>query len=635
MYKFLPELPPVERDPAIIDRFLFKPLLGSDLEWNQHNEPTIIGISDGKTTVSVPWADGIDRFRELLAQYNVTWVGHNLVAADLLILERLGLKIPLEMCEDTIIWMWLTNMHLAKAAGKSALAEDEDEKRGRGFFNLGTMLSVYTDIWHYKDCRGPGCLGPCPEHDPYGYNGIDSLGPVLALPSLKRQAQLKGVASLYPMHRELAYVLAQMQEYGIKVDVPYLQSLNEKFLTEKGGLEETLPFNPQSPKAVVDYFRDYGLKDAQEATISDLVDDLGDTAPTHLTSLLEYKQLGNGTDRWFQPQYRDKNGWLKGYLDPDGFVHPRLNMFTSSGRLACSSPNLQNVLKRKGEQMRRAIIAPEGWYIVRGDASNAENRVVLHFAGHQIPRDLDLHTWVAELSGLTEDMDFVKRTGGGKPRQAAKSIQHAGNILEGLQLKTSDQLRAKKLRAEVDAGARIVYPNWRFHEKIVTFTGVNLSRRVYGDATWDHRRDALQISDKYFARFSGIRDFQKTVSQQCERDGCIRTPCGYVILSFGYEEDRMKIAQGIQQQNPVAHLTKRALLTLWRRWERDHLMRPALQIHDEIVCYCKNEVPPDVAMSWLREAMEEEIPEIPGMSIPCEPTYGSTWAESDQKTVDF
>jgi DNA polymerase I-like protein with 3'-5' exonuclease and polymerase domains len=648
MYKFTPVLPEVSCDPNDINKFAGAKMLGLDLEWSQSGEPTILGLSDGITTMSIPWEDGRERLRELIQRNpDIFWVMHNGVAADLMVLENLGIKLPLNNIEDTIILMWLVNSHLAKASGKTALEEDEGEKRGRGFFNLGTMLSVYTDIWHYKDCRGNTCVGPCPEHDKYGYNGIDSLGPVLALPALRRQAQLRRVDHLYEMHRELAYVLAQMQEYGVRIDVGYVyprakhplgsthgESLDEVFLREKDQIERSLPFNPKSPKAVVEFFKEWGLENAQEASVREMVEDLGEKAPAELIALLEYKELGNGANRWFEPQYRDKDGWLQGYLDPNGFVHPRLNFFTSSARLACSSPNFQNVYKRKGEHIRRGVVAPPGWYIVRADYSNAENRYVLHRGGYSIPRDMDLHTWVGEMAGLTVDMELVKRTGGGKIRQAAKSIQHANNILEGLQLKRSEDLRKPKIRAEIAAGARVVYPNWTFKGKVVTFTGVNLARRTYGDATWPHRKDALEISARYFDRFPGVRKFQQEVSKQCEIEGAVRTPLGYCLLSFGDDEDRMKIAQGVQQQLPVAHLTKLALLRLWKRWKDEGLMRPFLQCHDEILTYVKDSVPPEVAMEWLQEAMEIEMPEIPELIIPADTTFGPTWAESDQIGLD-
>jgi DNA polymerase I-like protein with 3'-5' exonuclease and polymerase domains len=656
MFKFLPDLPQVLRYPEDIDK-LSGDLLGNDLEWAQSGEPTILGLSDGKTTVSVRWEDGVDQFRELAKRPGVRWVGHNFISADLMVLRKLGIHIPLEACEDTIIWMWLVNPNLAKASGKSALEEDHDEKRGRGFFNLGTMLSVYTDIWHYKSCRGDGCSGPCPEHAVFEYNGIDSLGPVLALPGLKRQARLRSVDKLYPLHRELAYVLAQMQEYGVKIDVPYVDALNAEFKQQKAEIEALLPFNPKSPKAVTAWFSERGIRldDATEQTVRDEVDDLGDAVPEELTLLLDYKELGNGTDRWFERQYRDKDGWTQGYMDSAGFVHPRLNFFTSSGRLACSSPNFQNVAKRRvsrkacicgsgrdqhptetckvfkgesvGKKIRRAIIAPPGWYITRADLSNAENRYVLHRGGYTIPREMDLHDWVKEMAGLTDDMEIAIREG--SARNAAKSIQHANNILEGLQLKDAASLRSKRVREEIAAGARTVCADWTFAGKTVTFTGANLARRAFGDASWEHRKQALEISAKYFDRFPGVRTYQRSVARQVETDHCVRTPFGYVIPMFGADEDRMKIAIGIQQQNPVAHVTKLALLRCWERWKRDGLQRPFLQCHDEILCITKNEVPPETAKQWLCEDMEIPLEEVGGLVIPAEATTGPNWRDQE------
>ena len=149
----------------------------------------------------------------------------------------------------------------------------------------------------------------------------------------------------------------------------------------------------------------------------------------------------------------------------------------------------------------------------------------------------------------------------------------------------------------------------------------------------DHRHAALEISGKYFARFPGIRGFQRDISKRCERDGVVRGPLGYCLLSFGEDTDRMKINQATWQQQPVSHITKLALLTLWDRWESDGKLRPVLQVHDEILCYCRADVPPADACGWLVEAMEQVVPEIPGLTIPAEPTYGSSWAESDQNEL--
>lgn len=669
MYRPISQWPGVSRAAEDIRRLLGKTLLGLDFEWDKHGKPTLLGLSDGDFHVSVPYREGREYFLELLNQSPLpVFTGHNIVGADLFVLNREGLELPLENIEDTIIRHWLVNMHLSKSSGKAALEEDAGEKRGRGFNNLWTMSSLYTDLPHWKDCRGASCEGPCPVHDEQGYNGLDAAAPVQSLPHLKKTMALRGLERLYPLHRELAWVLADMREYGVFVDVPYIDQLRADHERERAEFEAQLPFNPKSNPQVLDFFdKKYGIKldDNTEETIREAVEDAGgeDIAPEELVLLLEFKELGNGPDRWFQPYYTDKNGYQAGFLDPHGFIHPHLSFFTSSARLMCSSPNLQNVAKRRksrrkcecghmkvehagkcmivgctcekfrgeaiGKKIRRAFIAPPGWYIARADLSNAENRVVLHLSGYSIGREVDLHAWVRDIAGLTEDMEFSKILGGA--REAAKSIQHAGNILEGLQLKTLQELRSPRMKREIQAGARVVYPNWTFEGKVITFTGVNLARRAFGEATYENRKKALEIADKYFSRFPGVRAFQQRVSAQCEREHAVRPPNGYVTLSYGAPDDRMKQAQGIWQQQPVAHVTKLALLNLHRRWREQGNIRPVLQVHDEIITYVRDDVPPDQGMKWVQQDMEVENTdgELKGLVIPAEPSHGSNWR--DQK----
>jgi hypothetical protein len=229
--------------------------------------------------------------------------------------------------------------------------------------------------------------------------------------------------------------------------------------------------------------------------------------------------------------------------------------------------------------------------------------------------------------GIQDDWEIAIREG--SARNAAKSIQHANNILEGLQLKDPGALRSVKLRAEIAAGARTVCDGWTFAGKTVTFTGANLARRCFGDASWEHRKMALEISERYFERFPGVRAFQREVSRQVETENCVRTPFGYVIPMYGMPEDKMKIAQGIQQQNPVSHVTKLALLNCWKRWKKEGLQRPILQVHDEVLCYTHESVDPATAKEWLQEDMEIPLAEVGGLIIPADGSTGLNWR--DQK----
>lgn len=683
MFKPLATLPPVSRDPLDILR-LFGPeslpiqrvaqralgtekwILGCDLEYREperyREQPTVLGVSDGHLTVSVPFEEGLPFFQELRAQHpNILFVGHAFTSADKFAFRQVGVEIMLEDIEDTIIRFYLANSHLCKTGVK---VEDGDgEKRGKGYMNLWTFLSLYTDFYNYKECWGKQCRREfCPTHDVWGYNGADSSGPIYAIPTLITQSKMRGVDKLYTLHRDLAYVLGEMSRYGVQIDRPYVEKLQGDFEKGKERIEEQLPFNPKSGKAALDYFKkkDILLSDWQETTIREAVEKYEDE---ELALSLDYKELGNGTDRWFAPVTKDSSGDWVGYMDDRGKIHPRLGMFTSTGRLQCTSPNLQNVAKRRvdrhvcecglrkedhlglghdfkgaslGKMVRRAIIASPGHYLIKADYSNAENRVFLFLGGHHIPNTVDLHLTVSDIAQLTPEMEFSIRLGG--PREAAKSIQHAGNYLEGLQLKTPAELKSPRVRSEIEQGARLVFPDWKFNGKVVTFTGANLAGRAFGDKSFKNRAKALEVASKYFGGFPGARDLQQRIGKQIEQHKAVITPHGYYLLSFGDDEERYKTAAAMWGSNPVAHLTKLSLVDLWRKFDGGRPLRPILQVHDEIICEVPNHIHPEEASEWLGGTMEIETPEIPGLILPIgnpskreRAAYGPNW--SDTKAV--
>lgn len=648
---FGPESEPAQR-AAIAMLGARRNYLGCDLEFDEQENPSILGVSDGHLHVSVPYGEGIELFKELVKKHNPVFVGHFFTTADLFVFRKAGINIDLVDIQDTMVWHYLCNLHLCKTIKKSK--DGDGEKRGRGYMNLWAFISLYTTLPNWKEHRGPDCTGPCPECDVYAYNGLDSLSCLWALPEVVKQARIRGVSKLYDMHRDLAYVLTEMSRYGIQSDVKYTDSLREELLRDKAEIASELPFNPESWQQTLKYFREekeLAMEDTSEETVRKMIDG-GEDDPM-LQLFLEYKELGDGADRWFAPQIRNKKGELVGYVDSDGRIHCRAGFFTSSARLQISSPNMQNLPNRRidrhncvcshkdvvhkdgvcqececkkftginlGRKIRRGVIASPGKYLLKADESNAENRAFLHQAGYELDRNRDLHTWVAEIAKLTPDMEFVK-VNKGKPREAAKTIQHAGNYEEGLQLKTEAELRSERMRQEVKVGARIVYPKWTFEGKIVTFTGANLAQRAFGSKTWENRRKALEIAERYFGAFPLVRALQQRINTQMEKEKATRTPLGYYTLALGDAEERMKTSCAIFGSQPVAHFTKLALIDMWRKFEAGRKMRPILQVHDEILCEVDQSVPPIEALAWMKESMEIEVPELPGLIIPIDAAW--------------
>lgn len=546
--------PTVLRYPSAIDALEPTPYLGWDWEWSiRTGTPTILGVSDGKTTVSVSHDAGFPRLLSLLERYPQTvLVGHNVLQADLQVAASLGWHINPKQVEDTIIRHWLLNLHLCKNSKKAD--DGEGERRGRGWMNLWAFCSLYTDAPNWKSCTDEElCLEekrPCPEHDVWGYNGSDAYWPVVALPKALQLSKLRGVDKLYPLHREVSLVLAKMTQDGLRVDVPYVDDLRQEFLQRKQEYwnKETgrglLPFNPDSPKQIQVYFKSKGieLEDTFEETIAAAAEtyDLPE-----LDMLVEQKELGDGPDRWFAPrEWSYKHNEWEGYVDDSGYIHPSFAFFTSSARLVSSNPNCQNISVRRaevGSKIRRCVIAPEGYWLYESDLSNAENRIFLHLAGYEIP-NIDLHKWVRDTIGLTDDMPFAQKfakEGKSASREASKSLTHGADYGEGLSLISREDLRKPSMLREIAVGARVVFRDWTFldgnREYIVSFTGANLAERAFGNRSYESRKLALEAQEKYFARFPKIRDLQRRITKQIEKERCVRPPNGYCTLCLSSE----------------------------------------------------------------------------------------------------
>lgn len=639
MFTLQREWPKVERWAGAIERLEPRPHLGIDFEFHPRDyRLTILGLSDGRTTVSVPWSEGEAYFRQFLDRRpDVQFVAHNGLGAELPVGRAAGLPFQPEQFQDTIIWHLLTNSSLCKNNKKTE--DTESELRGRGFMNLFAFCSMYLGVPQWKECRGEGCEGPCPEHDVFGYNAMDTLYALQAFPHVLQRARLLGVDKLYPLHRDVTVVMNGMRERGLLVDRVYVDKLRVDFANEclrywNPAGESILPFNPNSPKQVVDYFKKKGIKldNAQQETIDQACEDYPEDRD--LLGLQDYGRLGNGPDRWFAPRVwdNDKGEW-KGYVDEEGFIHAYLNLFTSTLRLACSNPNLQNIAHRPKKfekgldttqtiagRLRRAVVAPEDHDIYECDLSNGENRNMLHQAGYKIAPEVDLHSWVAEVAEFKPEDPFCLKEG--SPRQAAKTVQHGNFYLEGLSLVSREQYRSSRIQSEVSKGVRIAYPDWTFNGQIVTFTGINFAERAFGSASFENRKKANEIIGKLFGRFPGVRELQKKITKQVERDRCIRNNLGYCLALYGRDPEKMKTAAAFTGSNPIAHVSKLAMLRAAQHPNLD----VRLQVHDSLLFYVDKRHEPAKVKGWLKEVMEVPLPELDGLTIPADVKCGPDWA---------
>lgn len=421
--------------------------IGLDLEWDESGKPSIIGIAarveGGWKAWSVPWqqcknywetnnvGDTVERLMQILGSVDEI-VGHSIITSDVPALQQhLPFPIIPQKQFDTLVYFYLTNAHLCKARAEKPTESKyspsertifEQESKGGGFMSLWTMASMYTDLPNWKQCHGELCNSlfdydpPCPTHQPFQYNGIDALAPLMCRDQLEREAKLKHVDHLVPLLSRVSRIAAQMSSNGVCVDEDWLGKLELKMEQQKTLIKEDLPthINWNSPQQIMKFFKDkYGFapQSTSEEDIEQFYEDHGfDEAGT----LLELKQSGRGLKAWFDRRFIH-----------DGLLHPRFIPVggTATGRWASARPNFQSIPVRRAADVRKIIIARPGYDLFSADYKQAEARAVLKLAGYDVPADGSFKQFVLNSLQFDPNDPGVKHLGG--EWNAAKSVAHA------------------------------------------------------------------------------------------------------------------------------------------------------------------------------------------------------------------
>lgn len=645
--------PPIRRTPEGLEELIeaADEPLGTDLEFNpKTNKPSILGVSTRAETGAVLWSEELaGRVVERAQKTNQTLVGHSVVGADRPVYEKaLGIKMPLEMWDDTMILHYLCNADFCKTPGK----EEDDDGGAMGLMDLWTMCSLYTDLPVWKTCRGKACSGPCPVDDVFGYCAIDSWGGLSSFHALKLDTEKKKIPwSLYRELMELSEICIQMEDYGIQVDRAYVAEMEKAFEAKKA---ELFPFevingkpvyglfNPKSPAQVADYFRRHNVtlestekdqvlkvleKEAKARKLRLEKEDgeylfLGDV-PEEMTALLrlyQFKAAGKGLKSWFDDRYVGRNG----------LIHPRfISTGTSTGRLSSSRPNFQNIPARGfGELVRRAVVARRGFRFLKSDYSQLELRMCLYLAGVD-PRGIgkDAFSWLVGQANTVLPGAFQRAAEmmGDTERQVAKSVGHAFDYLEGFKLFSSKDLEKPNIKKEAEYGALALYRDWTFRGKIVGFTGANLAERLFGDKTLANRKKALEIQEQVFAKaFPELRKWHRKILAEVEDSREVHSAAGRYLKLYGTDEEDAKMTAAFHGQGTSAD----HVIGMMRRFKAETGRLPLMQVHDEL----DFEVPEEWADEKVKDfisLMGEETPRLPGFVSAFKAKVGSSWLEKE------
>jgi hypothetical protein len=283
---------------------------------------------------------------------------------------------------------------------------------------------------------------------------------------------------------------------------------------------------------------------------------------------------GKGLKSWFDEKY----------IDDKDCAHPRwIVPGTAPGRLASSNPNFLNVPKRGfGAAVRAAIIPREpGLVLVKADKRQLELRVVLWYAGAEQPPE-DVFTWLVnradgKFSSAAARMAMSER-------DVAKSVSHAADYLEGLVVLDDTDLSTKRRGEERRAEALLVFdgthgnPKWEYRDGYVCFTGANLSERLFGDRSFVHRKDALDLQEIYFSSMPSIRQWHRRLSAEIEKTNVLRSATGRFIRLYGTPEEDLKLAAAALGQGGGADEAQEGMLRF-----ADKGAIALIHVYDELV----------------------------------------------------
>ena len=129
----------------------------------------------------------------------------------------------------------------------------------------------------------------------------------------------------------------------------------------------------------------------------------------------------------------------------DGRVHASLNLNTTTGRLSCKAPNLQNqpALEKDKYKIRHAFRAEAGNTLIVADYGQLELRVLAHIANDAAM----LHAF--ELGG-----DFHSRTAMSMYDYVAKAVENGDVLLEAGDSTTGDSAEPKPLLSKIYSSER-------------------------------------------------------------------------------------------------------------------------------------------------------------------------------------
>jgi DNA polymerase-1 len=535
----------------------------------------------------IPLEDAIAALKPLLEDPGVLKIAQN-AKYDMAVLARYGVAVgPIE---DTMLISYVL----------------EGGLHGHGMDELSKLHLGHTPI-PFKQVAGTGKKELSFKHvdlaTATAYAAEDADVTLRLYDILRPRLAPEGLLTVYEtLERPLPAVLAQMENYGVKVDPDVLRHLSHDFAMRMAGFEARAqeivgrPFNMGSPKQIGEVlFGEMNLAGGKKtatgqwSTDSDVLETLAAEGNELPQVLLDWRQLSK-----LKGTYTDN---LIAAISPrSGRVHTAYALAaTTTGRLSSSDPNLQNIPIRteEGRKIRKAFIAEPGNVLISADYSQIELRLLAHIG--DIPQLKAAFQRGDDIHAMTASEMFDTPIDGmpAEIRRRAKAINFG--IVYGISaFGLANQLGI----GQSEAGAYI---------------------------------------KTYFERFPGIRDYMDATRALVREQGFVTSLFGRKIdipairgASVAHRQFAERAAINAPIQGAAADIIRRAMVRMPAALEAAGLSaKMLLQVHDELV-FEAPEAEADRTCEVVRQVMENAAHPAVDISVPLvvEARAAKNWDEA-------
>ena len=546
-----------------------------------------LALEDEDVAKQLKLQNALKLLKPLLEDPSVLKVGQNL-KYDALVLSRYDVGVT--PYDDTML------ISYALDCGKGGHGMDELAKRHLDY-----------DTIKFSDVAGKGknakTFDQVPIKDAAKYAAEDADITLRLYETLKPRLAAEGKTTLYEtLERSLAPVITMMEREGVKIDPTVLSRLSGDFAQRMAASEAEAhklageDFNLGSPKQISEIlFEKLSLPGGQKtakgawSTKADVLEELAAEGHELPRAILDWRGLAK-----LKSTYTDA---LQGDINPEtGRVHTSYALAaTTTGRLASTDPNLQNIPIRTedGRKIRKAFIPEKGAVLISADYSQIELRLLAHIA--------DLETMK---QAFADGVDI----------HALTASEMFGVSVEGMD------------------------PMVRRRAKAINF-GIIYGISAFGLANQlgIPRGEAKDYISSYFEKFPGIRRYMDDTILYAKAHGFVETIFGRRTYVGGIN-DKNPAMRGYSErqainapiQGAAADVIRRAMIQMPGALKKSRLKaRMLLQVHDELIFECPKEEAAKTCEIVSKVMVGAPAPAV-NLSVPLEvdARAGANWDEA-------